>query len=133
VLISPKGDQLLYVIRLHFHATNNMAEYEAMVNGLRIAAELRVQWLYIRGDSELIINQVMGESHCRDPCMAAYRQEVRRLEEKFDGFEIRHILRRDNKATYALAWLGSSWESPHQAYSRRIFASLPSDSKRTPW
>jgi ribonuclease HI len=47
VLISPKGDRLLYVIRLHIHATNNVALYEALVNGLRIATELRIQWLYI--------------------------------------------------------------------------------------
>jgi ribonuclease HI len=60
------GDRLLYVIRLHFRATNNMVEYEALVNGLHIAAELGVQRLYIRGDSELVINQVMGESNCCD-------------------------------------------------------------------
>jgi hypothetical protein len=42
VLIFPKGDQLLYVIRLHFRTNNNVAEYEVLVNGLRIAAELRV-------------------------------------------------------------------------------------------
>jgi ribonuclease HI len=47
VLISPKGDRLLYVIRPYFHTTNNEAEYEALVNGLYIAAELRVQRLYI--------------------------------------------------------------------------------------
>jgi ribonuclease HI len=42
VLISPKGDQLHYVIRLHFPAINNVVEYEALVNGLRIATELRI-------------------------------------------------------------------------------------------
>jgi hypothetical protein len=42
VLISPKADQLLYMIRLHFRATNNVVEYEALVNGLRITAELGV-------------------------------------------------------------------------------------------
>jgi ribonuclease HI len=42
VLISPKGDRLLYVIRLHFCATNNVAEYEALVNGMCITAELGV-------------------------------------------------------------------------------------------
>jgi ribonuclease HI len=49
-----------------------VAEYEALVNGVRITAELRVQWLYIRGDSELIVNQVMGESNCHDSHMVAY-------------------------------------------------------------
>jgi ribonuclease HI len=42
VLISPKGDRLLYVIWLHFHTTNNVADYEALVNGLCIATELRI-------------------------------------------------------------------------------------------
>jgi ribonuclease HI len=54
VLISPKGDWLLYIIQLHFCATNNLAEYEALVNSLHITAKLGVQWLYIQGDSELI-------------------------------------------------------------------------------
>jgi ribonuclease HI len=92
VLISFKGDRVLYVIRLHFCATNNVTEYEALVNGVRITVELGVQWLYIHGGSELIINQVMGESNCCDSCMAMYRQEVRKLEVKFDGFELHHIL-----------------------------------------
>ena len=42
VLISPKGDRFLYVIRLHIRATNNVAEYEALVNVLCIAAKLEV-------------------------------------------------------------------------------------------
>jgi ribonuclease HI len=92
VLISPKGDWLLYIIWLHFCATNNMAEYEALVNGLCIVAELRVQQLYIWGDSELVVNQVMRESNCHDSHMVAYQQEVRRVVEKFDGFELHHIL-----------------------------------------
>jgi ribonuclease HI len=70
-----------------------VAEYEAPVNGLRITAELGIHRLYIRGDSELIVNQIMGELNCRDSRMAAYQQEVRRLEEKFNGFELHHILR----------------------------------------
>jgi ribonuclease HI len=76
MLISPKGDRLLYVIRLHFHATNNVVEYKALVNGMCITVEHGVQRLYICGDSELIINQVMGESNCHDSRMMAYRQEV---------------------------------------------------------
>jgi hypothetical protein len=79
VLISPKGDWLLYVIRLHFPATNNVGEYEALVNGLRITAELGVQWLYIREDSELVVNQVMGGSNYYDSCMVAYRWDIRKL------------------------------------------------------
>jgi hypothetical protein len=54
------------VIRSHFHATNNVVEYEALKNSLRIDTELGVQILYIYGDSELVVNQVMGESNYHD-------------------------------------------------------------------
>jgi ribonuclease HI len=48
-----------YVIRIHFAASNNIAEYEALVNGLKIAFELGVRRLDVRGDSQLVIDQVM--------------------------------------------------------------------------
>jgi len=48
VLISPDGSRLCYAIRLHFLASNNTAEYEALIHGLRIAIELGAMWLYIQ-------------------------------------------------------------------------------------
>ena len=53
-----------YVIRIHFVVSNNFAEYEALVNGLRITVELGVRCLDVRGDSQLVIDQVVG-SHYR--------------------------------------------------------------------
>ena len=83
VLISLDGSRLRYAIRLHFSASNNAAEYEALINGLRITIELGATRLYVRGDSELVIDQVMKESSCKSPLMVAYYQEVRKLEDKF--------------------------------------------------
>ena len=83
VLISPDGSRLRYMICLHFLASNNTALYEALINGLRITVELGATWLYVRGDSELVVDQVMKESSCKSPLMAAYCQEVRKLEDKF--------------------------------------------------
>jgi ribonuclease HI len=91
LFVSPLGKHLRYVIRLHFLASNNVAEYEALVNGLRIAIELGVRRLDARGDSWLVIDQVMKNSHCRDQRMEAYCDEVRRLENKFYGLELNHI------------------------------------------
>jgi ribonuclease HI len=88
LFISPLRKQLRYVLRLHFPTSNNMAEYEALVNGLRIAIELGVRRLDARDDSQLVIDQVMKNSHCRDPKMEAYCDEVRRLEDKFYGLEL---------------------------------------------
>jgi ribonuclease HI len=58
LFISPLGKHLRYVLRLHFPASNNVAEYEALVNGLRIAIEQGVRRLDARGDSQLVIDQV---------------------------------------------------------------------------
>jgi ribonuclease HI len=66
LFISPLGKHMRYVLRLHFPASNNVVEYEALVNGLHIAVELGVRRLDARGDSQLVIDQVMKNSHCRD-------------------------------------------------------------------
>jgi ribonuclease HI len=91
LFISPLGKHVRYVLRLHFLASNNVAEYEALVNGLRIASELGVRRLDARGDSQLVIDQVMKNSHCRDQKMEAYCDEVHRLEDKFHGLELNHV------------------------------------------
>ena len=67
VLISLNGSRLRYVIRLHFSASNNTTEYEALINGLCIAIELGATRLYVRGDSELVMDQVMKESSYKSP------------------------------------------------------------------
>ena len=83
VLISSDGSRLRYTIHLHFLASNNTMEYEALINGLQIAVELGATRLYVRGDLELVIDQVMKESSYKSPLMAAYCQEVCKLEDRF--------------------------------------------------
>ena len=84
-----------------------MAEYEALINGLRIAIELGIRHLDVWGDSQLVVNQVMKELSCHDTKMAAYYQEVRRLEDKFDGLKLNHIPRCLNKVANALTKVAS--------------------------
>ena len=99
-----------YVIRLNFPASHNVAEYEALLNGMKAAVELGVRRLEAFGDSQLVVNQVMNESTCTNPKMAAYCAEIRRLEEKFDGFQVEYVPRRDNETADSLARLGSNRE-----------------------
>lgn len=73
----PSREQLRYIVRLCFQASNNVVEYEALMNDLRIVVHLGVRYLAVRGDSKLIVGQVMKESKCHDPKMVAYYQEVR--------------------------------------------------------
>jgi ribonuclease HI len=121
LFIAPLGKHLRYVLRLHFPASNNVAEYEALVNGLRIAIELGVRRLDARGDSQLVIDQVMKNSHCRDPKMVAYCDEVRRLEDKFYGLELNHIAQRYNETADELAKLASGRTTvPPDVFSRDL-------------
>jgi ribonuclease HI len=103
VFISPLGVHMEYMVRLHFPASNNASEYEALINDLRIAVELGIKRLEIRGDSELVVGQVMKDKNCVDSKMAAYCQVVRDLEGKFHGLELHHVLRDYNKAADVLA------------------------------
>jgi len=93
LFISPLSVHIRYLIRIHFAASNNVAEYEALVNGFRIAIELRVRRLDVRGDSHLVIDQVMKASSCHDPKMEAYCKEVRKLEDRFHSLDLNHIAR----------------------------------------
>ena len=76
VFVSPLGVCMRYMVHLHFPSSNNVAEYEALINGLRIAIELGIRRLDIRGNSQLVIDQVMKESSCHNAKMAAYYREV---------------------------------------------------------
>jgi ribonuclease HI len=107
LFISPLRIHLRYIIWLHFTASNNMAEYEALVNGLRIAIELGVRCLDIRGDSQLVIDQVMKNSSCHNARMEAYHEEVRCLEDKSFGLELNHIVRRYNEVVDELTKISS--------------------------
>jgi ribonuclease HI len=118
VFISPLGVRMEYKVRLHFPASNNTAEYEALNNGLRITVGLGIKHLEIRGHSELVVGQVMKDKNCVDPKMAAYCQAVRDLEGKFHGLELHHVLRDYNKAADVLAKAASSRSPvPHGVFA----------------
>jgi ribonuclease HI len=122
LFISPLRKHVRYVLCLHFPTSNNVVEYEALVNGLRIAVELGVRRLDARGDSQLVIDQVMKNSHCRDRKMEAYCNEVRRLEDKFYGLELNHVARRYNETVDELAKIASGRTTvPPNVFSRDIY------------
>jgi ribonuclease HI len=85
-----------YTVLLHFPASNNMAEYEALLCGLRIAIETGIKRLDVRGGSQLVIDQVMKNASFHDDKMEAYCNAVRALEDKFYGIELDHVTRRYN-------------------------------------
>ncbi|KAK1648151.1 hypothetical protein QYE76_065956 [Lolium multiflorum] len=88
-LKSPTGEELQYVLQIHFEATNNMAEYEALLHGLRIAKEIGIKHIICCGDSDLVAQQVAGTWNARNSVMAAYRDEVDEIAKSFLGYEVK--------------------------------------------
>jgi hypothetical protein len=84
-----------------------MAEYEALLCGLKITIEIGVKRLDVRGDSQLVIDQVMKNASCHDDKMEAYCRVVRALEDKFYGIELNHVPRRYNEEVGELAKIAS--------------------------
>ena len=73
VLTSPRGDKFCYVLHLMFPCTNNAAEYEALLHGLRMDEEMNLSRVKCFGDSDLVAQHVFGTWDSKDPLMAAYR------------------------------------------------------------
>ena len=84
-------------------ATNNQAEYEALVAGLEAASEYGFDEIHVRGDSELIVKQVRGEWNAHDPVLRERRVRVRELLAEFDEWTISHVPREVNDRADELA------------------------------
>ena len=103
VLIDPKKNKHFLSCRLEFECTNNTAEYEALVQGLRKAIELKVENLKVYGDSEIIVKQIRNQIHCISPHLKAYQNDVWDLLKKIYAFNIVSIPRLKNAAANLLA------------------------------
>ncbi|GFS37177.1 hypothetical protein Acr_00g0050430 [Actinidia rufa] len=113
VIQALSGEQMEYAIRMEFKATNNEAEYEALLAGLRIAAELGAQSLDIFSDSQLVVNQVQGEYLAKDARMIAYLGEVKAASARIKEVKIYQMVQipwEENKKVDALANLASTFE-----------------------
>jgi ribonuclease HI len=103
LFVSPLGEHMRYAVRLHFPASNNMVEYEALLCGLKIAIKIGIKCLDVWGDSQLVIDQVMKNVSCHGDKMEAYCKAVRALEDKFYGIELNHVPCRYNEEANELA------------------------------
>jgi hypothetical protein len=97
-----------YVLRMHFpNPSNNEAEYEAVLHGMRMVKACGATRIKIHGDSNLIAQQVMKECDATCANMIAYRAMYEKLEGKFEGCEVTHIGRESNEEADNLANVGS--------------------------
>ena len=84
-------------------ATNNQAEYEALIEGVSVARDYGFDEVDVRGDSELIVKQVRGEWSTNDPELREYRVTVRELLTAFESWSLEHVPREINERADDLA------------------------------
>jgi ribonuclease HI len=108
VLVSPQGDKMRYVLRMRYtNPSNNEAEYEAVLHGMRMAKAYGATRTKIHGDSNLIAQQVMKECDVTYANMIAYHAMYDKLKGDFEGCEVTHIGRESNEEADNLANIGS--------------------------
>jgi ribonuclease HI len=106
LFISLRGEQLKYMFQILFEVSNNEAEYEALLHRQRLAVSLGIKRLLIYSDSLLVVQQVNKDWDINMDTMDAYVTEIRKLEKKFSGLEIHHVIRDNNVGMDVLSKLG---------------------------
>jgi hypothetical protein len=95
------------VFQILFEVSNNEAKYEALLHGLRLAISLGIKRLLFYDDFLLVVQQVNKEWNINKDTMDAYVMKIRKLEKKFSGLEIHHVVRDNNVGEDVLSKLGS--------------------------
>lgn len=93
VLTTPQKVEFEYALHFNFKASNNEAEYEALIAGLRIARELGAKQIRVYSDSQLVVNQIMDDYQAKDPTMRAYLEKAKILLSGFSSYELTRIPR----------------------------------------
>ncbi|KAL5575798.1 hypothetical protein UlMin_017497 [Ulmus minor] len=110
ILVSPDGVKLSCAVRFKFKATNNQAEYEALLSGLRLAKKVSARHLTIYSDSQLVVSQVNSEFQAKGEKMASYLEKAKEAMNQFDTVTIIQVPRAENTNADALARLATGLE-----------------------
>ncbi|KAL9689602.1 hypothetical protein QQ045_009989 [Rhodiola kirilowii] len=103
VFVSPENHLLPFSFTLTQLCSNNMAEYQALLLGLQMARQISIDKMDIYGDSQLVINQVLGDYEVRKDDLIPYHRHATQLLNEFDSISIGHVPRSANKLADALA------------------------------
>ncbi|GAV77477.1 RVT_3 domain-containing protein [Cephalotus follicularis] len=110
LLVSPSGWTLEYALRFGFKATNNEAEWEALIAGLTIAKHLEVQRIEVSSDSQLVVGLACGEYEPRDDSMVKYLSHFQSLKPTFEVLSVTKIPRAENARADQLSKLATAGE-----------------------
>nr|AAQ56323.1 putative polyprotein [Oryza sativa Japonica Group] len=90
VIISPRGESFEFAYTIKPYATNNQAEYEAVLKGLQLLKEVEADAIEIMGDSLLVISQLVGEYECKNDTLMVYNERCRELMKEFRLVTLKH-------------------------------------------
>ena len=93
VIISPRGASFEFAYTIKPYATNNQAEYEAVLKGLQLLKEVEADAVEIMGDSLLVISQLAGEYECKNDTLMVYNEKCRELMKEFRLVTLKHVSR----------------------------------------
>ncbi|XP_070029012.1 uncharacterized protein [Nicotiana sylvestris] len=116
VLVSDMGQYYPVSAKLKFLCTNNIAEYEGCILGLKIAVDMNVQELLVIGDSDFLVHEIQGEWATKISKIFPYLHHVQELIKGFTKIEFWHVPRIQNVFTDALATLSSMIQHPDKNY-----------------
>ncbi|GAU41760.1 hypothetical protein TSUD_13610 [Trifolium subterraneum] len=108
ILENEEGILIEVSIALSFPTSNNQAEYEAFLAGLRLAEDVGAKEIKIYTDSQLVASQVLGEYQAKNDNLSEYLALVKEKITKFDSAEIQHVPREHNKRADILSKLAST-------------------------
>ena len=108
ILTSPEGMDIEYALKFGFQASNNEAEYEAVIAGLNLAYSLEVDQLEVCSDSQLVVRQIEDTYEAKSGRMILYLKQVWDLLKKFVMVQVRHIPRAENSRADALEKLATA-------------------------
>ena len=108
ILTSPDGIDMEYALRFGFQASNNEAEYEAVIVGLNLAHSMEVDQLEVSSDSQLVVKQIEDSYEARGEKMILYIKKVRELLKKFIRVQVKHVPRAENSRADALEKLATA-------------------------
>ncbi|GKV06415.1 hypothetical protein SLEP1_g18313 [Rubroshorea leprosula] len=117
---TPYGYRSEHALKFNFDATNNMAEYEALLLGLQLALELKISTIQVYSDSQLVVNQINSIYEVVDPVMVKYIALVAELKCKFQNFCLSKIPRIENEQVDSL----SKFASDSSLSSRSVFVEV---------
>ncbi|GKE31703.1 reverse transcriptase domain-containing protein, partial [Tanacetum coccineum] len=107
VLIGPSGSEYTYALRLTFPSTNNEAEYEALLAGLRIARQMNISNIEVKVDYKLVASQINGSYEASKDSMIRYLAKAKEYASGFKSFSIKNIPRNMNQKADVLSKLAS--------------------------